>query len=729
MRSWVGNTGILFICAALLAGCGGVSKPNNTVTQVTLNPTSLSLASGDVAQISATALNSANAPVAATFTFTSSNTALVTVSPAGLVCGGVWDSSFIVCKGTDSAGNPLSGSATITATAGGVNSTPLTVALHLSVSAVFVDPVAGCTSVKQTQQFTAHACSAAATPHDSSGPCSPNAKEITSQVGAFTWTQTNSTVATVDTNGLATANAPGLTGIIARVGNVASPGTNFKVCMPVAIRLHLQGDPPGSPTTSANLNTPQTLTVEADMDDENNVTTNSAPVSIVSNNGQVASVSSVTLTAQNPGGSGLMAACIPPGCGAGLNVAIYSNLFRVTVNGTSPATTVYASTTFAPPIGAFSTIVPIDTNTNTVGTAINLPGVPNSLVFTRNGAKGYLGTNNGLASLDTASNAATLIAPNVGKVLAVSPDGNTVIVSNAASAPDPITGVAGPIEPVAANQRLVIFSANNNTVQSFSLPGAVAASFTGDSFKAFIVTNDGSGNVYVYSPFITLQTINVPGVSTDVTTLSSGPFAYLANSAGVQVVGTCNNVQQPTVNNPPTNSSTLQRIQSINNRDMFVAVDSSGLDIETVTVTPLTAPQIISAGNCTPGVAYSNQFVDFGLGAFTARQLLAPSDGIGNNGDPANGTHIVVLPVGINKVLVATPGGVPATINLAGGGTEALSGGLTLDGNTAWVGVAGTNTVDKIDLVGGTDTNQVATSFKKRDSTPAPPNLVAVKPK
>jgi hypothetical protein len=43
--------------------------------------------------------------------------------------------------------------------------------------------------------------------------------------------------------------------------------------------------------------------------------------------------------------------------------------------------------------------------------------------------------------------------------------------------------------------------------------------------------------------------------------------------------------------------------------------------------------------------------------------------------------------------------------------------------------VAGSNTVDQIDLVGGSDTTQIVTSFKKNDSTAAPPNLVAVKPK
>src|SRR5262249_33644359 len=444
MRSWVGKSAIICICAASLAGCGsGTPKPNNAVTQVTVAPASVSLVSGETAQLSTAALNSSNGSVIATFTFTSSNPNLVTVSTGGLVCAGVWDASFVVCKGTDSGGNPLTGSATITATANGVNSTPVPISVHLPVSSIVVQqssPTSACKSVKLTQQYQATACSALATPHDSSGPCAPNAKDITSLVGTFTWTQSNGAVGSVDTNGLVTASGPGLMGVIARVGNVSSPAANFRTCMPVAIRLHLNSDPAGSPPTSASLNPTHTLTLQADMVDEAGVTTNSAPVSIVSNNGQVGSISSLTLTGQTPGGAGILAACVPPACGAGLNLPIYGNLFRVTVNGTSPVTTVYATSTWAPPSGVGPILLPIDTTNNTAGTPIDLPGVPNSLVFTPNGAKGYLGTNVGLVSLDTASNKATLVSGNKGKVLAVSPDGNTVILSNAASVPDPVTG-------------------------------------------------------------------------------------------------------------------------------------------------------------------------------------------------------------------------------------------------------------------------------------------------
>jgi hypothetical protein len=369
--------------------------------------------------------------------------------------------------------------------------------------------------------------------------------------------------------------------------------------------------------------------------------------------------------------------------------------------------------------------VPIDTSKSppVAGTAVNLPGVPNSLVFAANGTVAYLGTNAGLVSFTPSTNTATLVDASItGKVLAVSPNGTVVIVSNAAK--DPQGHV---IQTVVPSQRLWVFSsANGNSTQMFVKPAAVAATFDTDGFRDYIVTNDGTGNIYVFSPSLSLQTINIGGTSSSVASLASDEFVYVANSAGLEVVATCNNVQQPTATNPPTNSSTIQLVQPVANADTIVAVDSSGVDVETATVTSIfhsnpPLPFVLSPANCQPNISYSNQFLDFGIGPFTASQLLVAT----------NGSRVVVLPVGNSNVLSAVPGSTPsvAAIPLAGGGTQAISGGMTPDGNTVWVGVAGTNTVDKIDLVGGTDAAQVATSFKKSDSSAAPPDIVAVQPK
>src|SRR5215510_1089955 len=641
MRRFAIIPGFVLFITAFLAGCGGGgSEPNNTVTKITVIPTTLSLNAGDVTQIAASAQNSAGTTVAATLTFKSSNTNLVTVSTSGLVCGGVWDANFIVCNGKDSIGNPLSGTANITVSSGGITSDPTAVSVHPKVTSVTVDPVAGCTSSTQTKQFTAHAFS--------------GASDVTSQVGPFFWSTVDASVATVDSNGLVTAANPGFTGVVATVSGVNSTATPFRTCMPVTIRLHIAGDPASSPTTSATMTQNQTITLEADMDDENGVTKNSVSSAIVSTSPAVITISGTTLTATSFGGGAIVAGCTPPACGNNLNTPIYSNLFKVTVAGTSPTTTVYATSSFAPPSGTSSTLVPIDTGTGTAGTAINLPGVPNSLVFSSSGNRAYLGTTAGLVTLDPSANTVSLVDANAkGKVLAVSPNGTKVIISNAAK--DPQGNVT---EPVGPSQRVWVFDQASSTIQTFVKPGAVAANIDPDGFRDYIVTNNGTGDIYVFSPALSLQTINIGGTSTDVSSLASDEFVYVANSAGLEVVSTCNNVQQPTINNPPTNSSTIQLVQPVPGSDTIVAVDSSGIDVETVTITPLVPPMVISAATCTPGVSYSNQFLNFGIGAFTARQLLVAT----------NGSRVVVLPAGNSNVLSAVPGASPsvAAIPLAG---------------------------------------------------------------
>jgi trimeric autotransporter adhesin len=698
---------ILLVLAGFLGGCGGGSKSaNNTVAQVLIAPSSASLVAGQVLSLSTSAVNSANTSVLTTFTFNSSNTAVATISPAGLVCGGVWDSTFVVCNGADAHGNPISGTAVITATAGGVTSSPVNVSVHPSVTSVSVDPITSgsCFSVGDTHQFTAHAFH--------------NGGEITSSVGAFSWSASDATVAQVDANGLATARISGLTGIVASIGGVTSPATFFKTCLPVEMILHVAGDPAGNFTTSIAMNAADTKSLQVDLIDEHGSVAAAAPITLVSNNSLVASVAGPTLTANVPGGAGIQAVCAPPSCGNGLNTPMYSNLFSVTVNGSSSAsTTVYAASTFPVPTGQIMPLVPIDISKSppVVGAALPLPGVPNSMLFDRAGNRAYIGTNVGLADLETTGNTISLVAPNiVGSVLAVSPDGNKAIISNATI--DPNTGVA--FQPNAPDQRVFVFDrgANPASLTTFVASGAVAATFDDDNFRAYIIGNNG--NFYVYSPLQTFlsTTLGTPGV--DAVTLSSGPFVYVATpSAGVKVIATCNNTVQAA--SPPTNSSNIQLVSRTPNTDTIYAVDTTGINVESVAVSQHTPPISITTANCAPSVAYNNTFVGFGAGPITARQILVGS----------NGVHAALLPAGTNKVFTVLNGNAAGVATLAAGATEPLSGGLTPDGLNLWVGVAGSNSVDHINLGNNQDDIQVKMNFVKADGSPAPPNLVRIQPK
>jgi trimeric autotransporter adhesin len=683
---WSVRNLLVAFAAVALAGCGGSSSNKNTVAAVNVNPASISIVAGQVVQLSVSAVNASNIPVSATVTFNSSNPSKVTVSPSAFVCGGVWDSTFVTCNGHDASGNPVTGTAVITATSGGITSGPVNVSVHQPVTSIQVtaEPPTGpnpCISHGKTQQFSAKAFN--------------GTNDITSSIGQFSWASSDNTVATIDANGLATANNPGLSGIVASAGGVTAQSLPFNTCMPQEIVLHISGDPADKFTFSAVMNVNDTKTVQADMIDINGTAIPSAPVRIVSNNPAVATVGGTTLTATAPGGAGLLAVCSPPTCGNGINRPVYSNLFSVLVNGTSPATTVYAGTTTVPAAGTTPAIVPIDTSKSppVAGTAINLPGAPTSMAFSKDGSKLYVDTSSGLVAVDPASNAATLVdADPVGLILAVSPDGTKVLVSNVKFQAD------------TASQRLFIFDSSNSTLQTFILPGAVAAAFDNDGFKAYIAANNG--NIYVWSPFLTLRTLTLGGTPNSVTAVAAGPLSFVANGTAVNTFNVCDNSLGAAV---PTTSAP-QLLGSVDISNTIVAANQTGLDITSVTL------PVETLGQCPPPASYANQFQDFGVGTFTARQLLVASNGI----------RAVVLPVGMNHVLVGVPGGSPAVIPLAGSGTEAVSGNLTQDGNTLWAGVAGTTTVDRINLTTGADEFQIQLNLNK---TNAVPDLIAVKPK
>src|ERR1039457_5894118 len=89
------------ICLSLLAACGGGKATTNPVpAQIVLSPTTVSLKEGDVTTMSAVAENASGGITAADITCTSSNPKIATISTGGSICGGVWDSSFIVCNAT-----------------------------------------------------------------------------------------------------------------------------------------------------------------------------------------------------------------------------------------------------------------------------------------------------------------------------------------------------------------------------------------------------------------------------------------------------------------------------------------------------------------------------------------------------------------------------------------------------------------------------------------------------
>jgi hypothetical protein len=218
-----------WLAVAILAlwsfgGCGGGSKPNTPIFPglVHLTPaTNTSLALGGTLVFAASAQTTSGTNINTTFTFSSSDTSVLTIAPNGVACAGHWDVAFTTCTpgGT--------GAVQVTASALGESSVPTWVFVHPAIDSISVVGVLSdgvnvqepCLSQSQSMTVEAHAFS--------------QGVDITSSVGPFTWSANNSSVVTliptVNSNynfatnqAIAKATFPGITQIYASASGVTS---------------------------------------------------------------------------------------------------------------------------------------------------------------------------------------------------------------------------------------------------------------------------------------------------------------------------------------------------------------------------------------------------------------------------------------------------------------------------------------------------------------------------
>jgi uncharacterized protein YjdB len=173
------------------------------VARVLVTPTTASLSPGMTAQLTATAFDANNNVLVRSVTWASSNNAVASASAAGLVTG--------IAPGT----------ATISATSGGVTGTALVSVAAIPVASVSVTPSAPNMFPHDVLQLTA-------TARDASG------NVISGRVA--TWVSSNTAVATVSATGVVTAVAqsPAAATITATIDNVSGSATVTINQIPVA---------------------------------------------------------------------------------------------------------------------------------------------------------------------------------------------------------------------------------------------------------------------------------------------------------------------------------------------------------------------------------------------------------------------------------------------------------------------------------------------------------------
>jgi hypothetical protein len=713
--------GMAFICGIALSQLTGCSSSNPVKTvsypvpsNITLTPTpALSMEIGTTSQFTAAALNSQHDSLNEPLFYESSDPTVVTVASNGLACAGSWDSTTnpTVCT------PGRVGVAKVFATAQGVTSALTTVYVHEHIDQVTLSPAANqqslpCQSVGNTYIYQATAISSGV--------------DITSTVGQFSWTALNPTVATPNNaaqgllnvvNGVSlnqvqvTAAIPGTTPVFATVGTASSLPISFITCAVQSIVMQVR---------TSSTSTQQITPIVTDT-----LGTQILPPPLTYSSTQPGSVpvspdGSVTTTAGTGGAATLIASCTPPTCNIGFmpSQPVYPQnvVAQIVPLGSSPPTgTVYVSSTgCADHDDCFTALVPIGYPANTPGSVVTLNAPPNSMVFSPLGNDLFTGTKSGILAgglgltiLNASGSTPTATqAPGApGKVLAVSPDTDTVIISDTVNIPN----------------QLYVYTVASNSIVAYSINGATAAAFSPDSLKAFIVAGS---QMYVLSKLDPMRVINLSAPANDAAFLPEGAFGFLAGGSadGVTAFRTCDLggpfptplVAPPLFIRPLLGTTQLIPFDLTPNYH-FLALDPPNIEVISVQTTPT---------GCTPTFSSGVESFNLGLGNFVANQFIVSEDG----------SKAFIVSPSMNSIPVFdTTALSTASIGLTGSVTP-VQAALAPDGGRLYV-AASDGTVHVLDTNLGADILQITfpqnfclTSSGQNEPFVCKPDLISVKP-
>ena len=704
---------IFFVAVSFVAAmtsCSSNSPTTNTVFPVPANiilapANSISLDVGAANQVfTATPQNKSHVTITTPVSFLSSNTSVLTIASNGLACAGTWDSLAApqICTP-----GPV-GVVQVTATSHGISSPPTTVYVHQHIDSIVLSaipdqdpPLGPCTSKGHTFNYQAKALS--------------RGLDVTASVGTFVWMSVNNDVATLDVATTAapiaglltgqakvTAHTPGTTSLVASTSNVVSQPLDFNTCAVQSIALEVSG----SATNTVNVTQGAAKIVTATVTDTLGNTITGLPLTWSSSDPATVGVTTAGgVTTSQAGGATVIASCTPPTCNIGLKplLPIYPESAvqlivspTTTTTATTTTATVYVASTgvaglsgdsCATTPGCTSLLFTIASPNNTLGTGIALPATPNSLVFDRQGAKAYLGTDysflgtRGLMQVTVATPPTINFFKSVtGKVLAISPDGKKVILSGAGPNALPAPGSSAP--PPAT--QVIVFDTTTDTPTTLPIVGATAADFSPDNLEAFIVAGS---NLYVWSAQDALKTITLTAPATDVSFAPEGAFAFVAGGSSASSVtawSTCglgssftNNVvlpatpsfmkalagDAPNLADPPT-IGTATTVTSI------LALDPPGIDLFRVARAPVGCSSTASTGTATS--------FNLGQGSFVANQLIVSEDQ----------SHAYVLAADRGSVLVFNIGNQTSSALPLAGDAVPVKAALTPDGSRIYVAAA-----------------------------------------
>jgi len=741
-------SGTLLACAfagcALLLSCGGGSVThvtNNEVpAAVALSPAgNVGLEVGKIVSLGASATNSAGTQVTEVFTFQSSNPSVVTVAANGTACAGTWDSLT-----TPSVCTPGStGIAQVTAVANGVVSPPVTVYVHQHVTRVVIQPLAnqpptlsstclsksGPIGLPESLIYEALAYSGTSGTNDitqSVGPFNWGAASISGQASASGAVLLLSRGPGAPLNQeTAVAATPGTTSIFATTGGVTSQPLPFTTCTIQSISLNVAGTPSSTTSfllgSSATVNATVTDSIGRMLTGVPLIWTSSNPQSVAVSGGSSTVYGSVgTVSAPSAGSAAVSASCTPPNCNGGItpSLPIYS---ADPLNFQAPGTTATSSTTYVTTTACSVTtqtcttqLIPLTRNSTTsvftAGNVVSLPFTPNSFLFAPlTTSVAYLGVDDsafGAKGLMVFSGSSvSSLNGAAGRVLAVSPDSATVILSDTADSPSRVN--------ICKN-----CSGNGRTFVPIPLPNATAAAFSPDGLKAYIVSGtscpgtSSPGCLMVYSQVDAPQFLSLSAPATDAAFIGNGSVGYTAETTQTSSLSTCGPSTGAFLSGVGLPAQMLLPLP-----DGISLLGLSPPDVQSVTADVTGTGCQSPRGSLTITNTVGPSF-NLGVGSFTPTHffLSANGDVAYILGRSAVGSTTAPLPFIISFNI---PAGTASLISLAGNAVP-LSAAFNGSGNLL-VG-ANDESVHVIDTSTGLDIQQVALTFPQSSLCIAPGN-------
>jgi hypothetical protein len=675
------------------------------------------------------------------YTYGTTDMTIADVNPAtGQLCGGTWNRNtggaipdFTTCNPTNKTGI-----AYITASTNGVTSNPLPVFVHSVVTSVVLgnptptqncatdpDPSSNCCPLAQQATVTAP-------PYDGQSCLSQGATgqivarayqnastlpkdNITCAVGHLTFTAQTSAIVTIDQNGVATAQQPGSTVVSANLTNAGSTAGFFSTCPPTSIALSVPGTNGGTSVTVTQNNT-QPITVLAK--DKNGTSLTGLNLTFQSTDPITIPVSGTgTVTPPFPGAAQITAVCQPPTCNPApfnqigfLNNGkqVSSNPISVTTPGTNSTILYIASTQSL-------YLVPVDFTTTNIGQPVRLPYVPNSMVISDDGSTIYMGSSNELMTFNAVTNSLAKEDPTItGKVLAVSPDGTSLVFT------DPV------------RQLIYLYATSGGAIQTTYGGVATRAQFTPDSQTVYITAGS---QLLVHSTFTGWTSIPLQTPATDVSVVTPSVGAFFGG-ATTTARGACPITTQTTANGQTTTTNVFYPDAGVQGPQTDrVAATNDGKHVLGATVTP--APTLtdlnitIPSGPCPPaGLIFpSTPVLTSVIPGITATAIngIVPT---------SNSAIAIITYTGSGGVLptytpAANGAGTLGSVKLSGTAIAPVSGVVSSDNTTFYVGTTGDNLVHLINSKTLVDdpTKAIAPKLPDANGNFVTPDLLAQKPR